>query len=663
MGDALPDDVDEFLASVVQPSDAGAAEVDPLDAFMASVNAELTSAPAPGNRGAERLDLEADERSYPDSGPNLGARTIDAIDEHDEEAAMDDRDIALLPLVDHSGVKYRQFRKNILKVHPDVAKMTAAQVKAARESLGVQVHGLGDVAKPGLSFGHLGLSDRMVEAAASWGFEKPTPIQSQAVPVALSGRDVIGVASTGSGKTASFLWPLILHLQAQPTGPMRAGEGPAALVLAPTRELATQIYIEARKYLKTVNKRLPAHMHFKAAGVFGGMQMYQQSKELAAGVDLVVATPGRLLDHLRKKQAQLTDCTFVVIDEADRLLQMGFEAQARAILSQIRPDRQTLLFSATFKRRVESLARSLLRDPVRIAVGKIGAANEDVIQRVEILNREPDKFAWLQQHLPSFLKLGQVLIFAGTRAACDLLARNLAPTRCGVLHGDKSQAERMEVLQQLKKNLVQVVVATDVAARGLDIGSLHTVINFELARDVDSHVHRIGRVGRQGQEGEGTAITLLSRDLERKTSRALPGILASMRQAKQTIPDEAWDIAGRVAPDELAKVSRGGVGSSGGGSGRSTGSRGGGGGLTRITPVTSGLGSSQESSRMSKRFVASGIKSAEELRSQFRTAFTKSSQTLGDTMGLACSCVTCLDTCLALGFASARPYGNSNKWS
>jgi len=202
---------------------------------------------------------------------------------------------------------------------------------------------------------------------------------------------------------------------------------------------------------------------------------------------------------LRKGHARLDQVTFVVIDEADRLLQMGFEAQARAILSQIRPDRQTLLFSATFKRRVESLARSLLKNPVRIAVGTIGASTKTVKQIVEVLPNSAERMIWLRSRLGQFLARGQLIIFAGTRNSCDLLARELRQVPVAVVHGDKIQAERMEAIQQIKKNEVQIVVATDVAARGLDISGLATVINFELARDVDSHVHRIGRVGRKGQ--------------------------------------------------------------------------------------------------------------------------------------------------------------------
>jgi len=215
--------------------------------------------------------------------------------EEEEEIEQNDKDIALLPLIDHSSVKYAPFRRDILKVHSDVAAMTAEQIKKARSNIGVQIHGLGEIATPGLVFGHLGLSERLIESASASGFEAPTPIQSQTIPVALSGRDVIGVASTGSGKTAAFLWPLILHLQAQTNTPMGEGEGPAALVLAPTRELITQIYLESKKYLKAANKRMPAHRKLRVAGVFGGMQMYQQSLELAAGTDLIVATPGRLL--------------------------------------------------------------------------------------------------------------------------------------------------------------------------------------------------------------------------------------------------------------------------------------------------------------------------------------------------------------------------------
>ncbi|CAI5503684.1 unnamed protein product [Closterium sp. Naga37s-1] len=442
--------------------------------------------------------------------------------------------------VDHSAIEYDEFEKDFYQEHPDVTAMSAADVAARLAALSIRTSGF-DVPRPISAFAHAALPPALMGAVRKHGYSAPTPIQSAALPVILSGRDVIGVAKTGSGKTAAFVLPLIVHAADQPRA--GRGEGPIALICAPTRELAAQIHAEARRFAKPLNLRV--------AGVFGGMSKFEQFKELKGGVEVVVATPGRLIDMLKMKALSLRRCTFLVLDEADMMFHLGFEPQVRAIVGQIRPDRQTLLFSATMPRRIERLARDILTHPVRIAVGEVGAANTDVRQQVVVLPGDDAKVPWLLGELGTRVDEGDVLVFAGTKAKVDVVTAAVAAAgfKVGALHGDLDQSRRSEVVRQLKKGELHVVVATDVAARGLDIRSIKTVINLDSARDMDAHVHRVGRTGRAG-DTDGVAISVVTG----KEARFAGELVGCLVAGGQEVPAELLELAMKLVTQSTSSL-------------------------------------------------------------------------------------------------------------
>lgn len=410
--------------------------------------------------------------------------------------------------------------------------MSEQDVAEYRKTLAIRVSGF-DVPRPVKTFEDCGFSVELMKAIAKQAYEKPTPIQCQALPIVLSGRDIIGIAKTGSGKTASFVLPMIVHTMDQPE--LANEEGPIGVICAPTRELAHQIYLEAKKFSKSCGIRV--------AAVYGGMSKLDQFKELKAGCEIVVATPGRLIDMIKMKALTMLRATYLVLDEADRMFDLGFEPQIRSIVGQIRPDRQTLLFSATMPRKVEKLAREILSDPVRVTVGEVGMANEDITQIVHVMPSDAEKLPWLLEKLPVMIDEGDVLVFASKKAAVDeveaqLLQRGL---KVAALHGDKDQSSRMEILQKFKSGIYHVLVATDVAARGLDIKSIKSVVNFDIAKDMDMHVHRIGRTGRAGDK-DGTAYTLITQ----KEARFAGELVNSLIAAGQNVSPELMDLAMKV---------------------------------------------------------------------------------------------------------------------
>ncbi|KAI8048892.1 P-loop containing nucleoside triphosphate hydrolase protein [Syncephalis plumigaleata] len=452
------------------------------------------------------------------------------VSEEDAErmAANHRKEIVPLPTPDHSSIDYLEFEKCFYTEHEDIEKLTPAQVNQLRRELDMRVTGP-DVPKPCVSFAHFGFDEQLLDTIGKAGYTTPTGIQQQSVPAALAGRDLISIAKTGSGKTAAFLWPMLVHIMDQPE--LEKSGGPIGLILAPTRELVAQIYAEAKKFAKCYNLRV--------AVAYGGASKMEQFKELRAGVEILVATPGRLIDLVKMKATNLRRVTFLVLDEADRMFDLGFEPQVRSICNNIRPDRQTLLFSATFKPKVEYLAREVTSDPVRITVGTIGQANEDVTQQVHILPDDSFKWDWVVSRLLGFSVEGSVLVFVARMGAVDILTQNLRDTGydCGALHGDMPQFERDRVLRDFKKNKFSILIATDVAARGLDIKSVRTVINYDVARDIDSHVHRIGRTGRAGEKG--TAYTLITS----KEDKFAGDLVRNLEASNQPVPPELLSLA------------------------------------------------------------------------------------------------------------------------
>ena len=353
------------------------------------------------------------------------------------------------------------------------------------------------------SFDSLDLIAPLLQAVRDLGYEQPTPIQEQAIPLVLAGRDMMAGAQTGTGKTAAFALPTLQRLAPFASPSASPARHPVrALVLTPTRELAIQVYESFRDYGK--------HLPLRSTVVYGGVDMDAQIAELRRGVEVLVATPGRLLDHVQNKTVMFNQVSVLTLDEADRMLDMGFMPDIRRILALLPKERQNLLFSATFPDEIRSLAKQLLRNPAEVQVAARNAVAELVSHVVHPVARQ--KKRELLAYLVQTRGLKQVLVFCGTRIGANRLAHQLRRDHihADAIHGDKSQAERLVALEAFKAGKTTVLVATDVASRGLDIDSLPQVINFDIPHSPEDYVHRIGRTGRAGQEGE--AISLVSPD-------------------------------------------------------------------------------------------------------------------------------------------------------
>ncbi len=348
-------------------------------------------------------------------------------------------------------------------------------------------------------FADFGLSPDILRALSDQGYVHPTPIQAQAIPIVLQGRDVMGAAQTGTGKTAGFSLPIIQLLLAQASASMSPARHPVrALILTPTRELAVQVAENVKAYAR--------HTPLRSTVVFGGMDMKPQTIILRNGVEIIVATPGRLLDHVEQKNVSLGQVQILVMDEADRMLDMGFLPDLQRIINMLPKQRQNLMFSATFSQEIKKLANSFLNDPVTIEVARGNATADKVTQVVYKVADENKRDA--VAHLIRGRDLKQVLVFSNTKIGASRLSRQLEQegVKATAIHGDKTQQERMAALEAFKKGEIVVLVATDVAARGLDISDLPCVINFDLPYNAEDYVHRIGRTGRAGASGDALSI-------------------------------------------------------------------------------------------------------------------------------------------------------------
>ena len=351
------------------------------------------------------------------------------------------------------------------------------------------------------SFSNLQLAESLARAVADMGYESMTPIQAQAIPVVLTGKDVMGAAQTGTGKTAAFSLPLLQRLMRHENASASPARHPVrALVLLPTRELADQVAQQIAQYAK--------YTKLRSTVVFGGMDMKPQTLELKKGVEVLVATPGRLLDHIEAKNVVLNQVEYVVLDEADRMLDIGFLPDLQRILSHLPKTRTTLLFSATFSPEIKRLASSYLQDPVTIEVARPNETASTVEQRFYSVSDDDKRYA-----LRSLLKqrdIRQAFVFSNSKLGCARLTRALERDglRATALHGDKSQDERLKALEAFKRGEVDLLVCTDVAARGLDIKDVPAVFNYDVPFNAEDYVHRIGRTGRAG--ASGIAVTLVT---------------------------------------------------------------------------------------------------------------------------------------------------------
>ncbi|NOS90116.1 MAG: DEAD/DEAH box helicase [Methylococcaceae bacterium] len=371
-----------------------------------------------------------------------------------------------------------------------------------------------------MTFAQLGLTEALLNAVAEQGYANPTPVQEQAIPLILAGRDLLAGAQTGTGKTASFTLPLLQRLAAN-YDPHQKPCLVRALILAPTRELAAQVYDSVVAY----GKFLPLHVE----AVVGGASIGMQTRQLKRGCDIVVATPGRLIDHIQQRNIRLSNVEILVLDEADRMLDMGFMPDVKQIMALLPKQRQCLLFSATVPNAIKTLAASVLNNPAEVAVAKANATADNISELVYGIPREYKRE--LLSYLVGSNNWRQVLVFVRTKHGADRLEKQLIEDgiRTAALHGDKTQGARNKALEYFKEGKVQVLVATDVAARGLDIDDLPHVVNFDLPQVPEDYIHRIGRTGRAGSSGAAISLVCPEEawqlvEIEKLLKRQIPRI-------------------------------------------------------------------------------------------------------------------------------------------
>ncbi|KAL1193886.1 DEAD-box ATP-dependent RNA helicase 42 [Cardamine amara subsp. amara] len=536
-------------------------EIDPLDAYM---NSKVLPEVENLSNKNDILDSNKDGKGngdQPKKGFNKSlGRIMQGEDSdsdysepnNDDDPSLDEDDedfmkrvkktkAEKLSPVDHSKIGYEPFRKNFYIEAKEISRMTQEVVNAYRKELELKVHGK-DVPRPIKSWHQTGLTTKILDTMKKLKYEKPMPIQAQALPIIMSGRDCIGVAKTGSGKTLAFVLPMLRHIKVQP--PLEAGDGPIGLVMAPTRELVQQIHSDIKKVAKALGLR--------CVPVYGGSGVAQQISDLNRGTEIVVCTPGRMIDILCTSSGKITNLrrvTYLVMDEADCMFDMGSEPQSTRIIQNIRPDHQTVLFSATFPRQVETLARKVLNKPVEIQVGGRSVVNKDITQLVEI-RPESERFSRLRELLEEWYEKGKNLVFVQSQVKCDALHNDLTTKygyACLSLHGGKDQTYRESAISDFKSNVCNLLVATSVAARGLDVKDLELVVNFDAPNHYEDYVHRVGRTGRAGRKG--CTVTFISED----DAKYAPDLVKALELSEQPVPDDLK----AVADGFMAKVKQG----------------------------------------------------------------------------------------------------------
>ncbi len=386
--------------------------------------------------------------------------------------------------------------------------------------------------KPIKQWAQCGVSYKVSECLKRHNFDKPTPIQAQAIPIIMSGRDMIGIAKTGSGKTLAFLLPMFRHIMDQE--PLETDDGPIAIIMTPTRELAMQIAKECKKFTK--------HLGINVVAIYGGTSISEQIAELKRGTEIIVCTPGRMIDMLAANNGKVTNLrrvTYVVLDEADRMFDMGFEPQVNKILDNIRPDRQTVMFSATFPKKMEDLARKALLKPIEITVGGRSTVCKEVNQHVIVIEDEK-KYLKLLELLGYYQEKGSVIIFVDKQEDADELVKNLLKNSypCMALHGGVDQCDRESIMSFFKSSNMPLLVATSIAARGLDVKDLILVVNYDCPNHYEDYVHRCGRTGRAGNIGY--AYTFVSPEQKKYSGH----IIKALEMSDQVVPAELqalWD--------------------------------------------------------------------------------------------------------------------------
>lgn len=507
-------------------------EVDELEAYMASIQEE-------SDKMVRESQLKSDEVGSDDDNEVVSEEPVENL-EADLAAAIAgvnssaNKTTKRLNQLSTKEVNYMPFRKNFYVEVPELTKLSDEEVKDLRMSLeNIKVVGK-SCPKPATCWAHCGLSRKIMEVLKKLKFNSPTPIQAQAIPAIMSGRDVIGIAKTGCGKTLSFLLPMFRHILDQPK--LERGDGPIAVVITPTRELATQICDDAQKFTRVLGLRVVA--------IYGGPNISEQIGVLKLGAEIVVCTPGRMIEILTVNSGRVTNlnrCTFLVLDEADRLFDMGFEKQIRSIVDLIRPDRQTVMFSATFPKIMEAHARRILTKPIEIQVGGRSIVCKDVQQHVEIIE-EDDKFLRLLNILQNYVDgESSAIVFVSKQEKADSLLEDLMQAydpNCLVLHGGIDKDDRISTFAKFKSGQTKVLVATSVAARGLDVKNCICVVNYDCTNHYEDYVHRCGRTGRAGNKG--FAFTFLTPG----QGQYAADIIKALELSKSPVPEtlqKLWD--------------------------------------------------------------------------------------------------------------------------
>ena len=537
-GDIIGNGTDESVENQSIDSDQ-----DPLEAFMESMKESSTI----------RVDSLVVESPYASDEDETPVELMDRIlkkrrddlpqPEGDEYSHMHKRQIESIASVDHTNVSYPAFVSNFYREHPAISELSATEIANLRRDLSVSATG-SIIPRCVCSFAHLNLPESILSVIRFLEFSTPTPIQSQSIPCLLSGRDIIGIAMTGSGKTMSYLIPAVVHA----LGNERQTPHPRILIVCPTRELAIQIEQESYRFVRKGNHLL------NSIALTGGLSKHEQFKELHKGADIVVGNPGRILDLVQmKKGLDISLVTFCVLDEADRMFKMGFESQVRAIIQRIRPDRQLCLFSATMPPRIERMCREVLNDPIRVVVGAVGQASALIDRNVFIVHSEDEKLVWLKATLPSLISNSdaRIMMFVNARSRIDellVLIRQITPLNVAGLSSELDQQSRMRIMSEFKSGHCPILIATDVAARGIDVPRVSCVIEFDAARDFDTHTHRIGRTGRAGYTG--TSWTLLGKE----EGKLAAFIVESMEALGGKPIPELMDLAMTHAPFRAARI-------------------------------------------------------------------------------------------------------------
>lgn len=514
----------EAVPNVVEEED----EVDPLDAFMDEMG-DPFAAPrlkSTFNKTQSKSQQQEPEAMFGDDDVDL--KVLDS--DPDDILAMANkvRKKKDLPTIDYAKMNLEPFRKNFYTEPAELTEMTEAELADLRLELdGIKVSGK-DVPKPVQKWSQCGLNVQSLEVIRKLGYERPTSIQMQAIPAIMSGRDVIGVAKTGSGKTIAFLLPMFRHIRDQ--RPLEGSDGPVGLIMTPTRELATQIHKECKPFLKA--------MGLRAVCAYGGAPIKDQIADLKRGAEIIVCTPGRMIDLLAANSGRVTNLrrvTYVVLDEADRMFDMGFEPQVMKIFANVRPNRQTILFSATMPRIMDALAKKTLQSPVEITVGGRSVVAPEITQIVEV-REEKEKFHRLLELLGELYDKDEdarTLIFVDRQEKADDLLKDLMRKGypCMSIHGGKDQIDRDSTIDDFKAGVVPIMIATSVAARGLDVKQLKLVVNFDAPNHLEDYVHRAGRTGRAG--ATGTAVTFVTEEQEQYSV----GIAKALEQSGQPVPE------------------------------------------------------------------------------------------------------------------------------